>query len=213
MAETLVNLRTRARRRADKENDPHIVDAELTAHINASYKELWDLLIAASADYFLTSTTFTLTGTTDTYALPSGLYKVRGVDWLNGAYQPVPHFNFRDRNRREARMYRVQGSSIQLIPLANAAGDYKLWYETAPTALSGDSDTISALVDMWDEYIVIDAGIKMLVKSESDTSALSAAKQEMVQRIATMVAARDTGEPETVTDVWSWADEPYLPRP
>lgn len=203
--DTLTNLQSRTRQRADRENDPHIADSELTRHINASYKELWDLLIATSADYFLASSTFTLSGTTSTSTLPSGCYKVRGVDYLDGGYYTaVPHFNLRDRNRRYTRLYRITGTVVRMLPEGNCAGDYRIWYEPGITALSSGSDTLDDAVTPWDEYIVIDAAIKCCVKSEEDASLLMAEKQAMVERIKTMADARDTGDPETITDVYTW---------
>lgn len=200
MADTLTNLQTRVRRRADRESDPHIVDAELTAHINASYKELWDLLVAASADYFLTSEAFTLTGSTDTRALPADFYKIRGLDDVNG--EPIPRFTFRDRNRKDSVMYRVMGGYIRFTPRAAAAGTYTVWYEPGPTALSSGSDALNTYVDMWDEYIVIDAAIKCMVKSKEDASVLMAEKAGMIERIKTMASSRDDGETDKVTDIY-----------
>lgn len=202
MAESVTNLYSRIRRRADRENDPHIVDAELLQFINASYKELWDLLVAASSDYFLSSETYTLTGTTDTRALPSGCYKVRGVDWLNGRYEALPRFTFANRNLTGRRMYRVVGTNIQFLPLADAAGSYKTWYEPGPTELTAGADTLNTAVDMWDEYIVIDCAIKCLAKSQDDVSGFMAEKEAMRQRIMAMASdGRDHGEADRVTDV------------
>jgi len=202
VAETLANLRTRVRRRADRENDPHITEPELTTHINASYKELWDLLVAASADYFLTSEEFTLSGSSSTRALPSGYYKTRGVDYSDsGEWRPLKRFTFHNRNRDDVRRYRVMGTNLRIIPEGNCPGTYRHWYEVGPTALSADGDTLNDAVDMWDEYIVVDAAIKVSLKSEKDVSALMAEKQALAQRISVMAATRDDGEPDTVTDV------------
>ncbi|MDQ3023391.1 MAG: hypothetical protein M3R04_03240 [bacterium] len=206
MADTLTNLRTRIRRRADRENDPHIVDAELTQFINASYKELWDLLVAASSDYFLSSETYTLTGTTDTRALPSGCYKVRGIDWLNGRYEALPRFTFSSRNLCNQRMYRVLGTNVQFLPLGDAAGSYRTWYEPGPTALSADADALNDAVDMWDEYIVIDGAIKCYGKSQDDASQFMSEKHAMKARIEAMAPDRDHGSPDRVSDVNAASD-------
>ena len=201
MAETLANLRTRIRRRADRENDPHIVDAELNQFINASYKELCDLLVAASSDYFLSSETYTLTGTTDVRALPADCYKVRGVDWLNGKYEALPRFTFANRNMTGQRMYRVLGANVQFLPLTNVAGSYKTWYEAGPTVLAADGDSLTVVVDQWDEYIVIDGAIKCLAKSQDDVSSFLAEKAAMKLRIEAMAPDRDHGSPDRVTDI------------
>ena len=71
---------------------------------------------------------------------------------------------------------------------------------TAATFMSGglddgEFDGISG----WEEYVIIDAAIKMLVKEESDTSALNAAKQAMLIRIKAAAAGRDAGEPPKIS--------------
>tara|TARA_R110000824_G_scaffold362239_1_gene550158 strand:+ start:105 stop:971 length:867 start_codon:yes stop_codon:yes gene_type:complete len=56
----------------------------------------------------------------------------------------------------------------------------------------------------WDEYIIIDSAIKMLLKEEADVTALLLQKNQLRERIITESQNRDAGEPETVTDVVSY---------
>lgn len=59
-------------------------------------------------------------------------------------------------------------------------------------------------INGFEEYIIIDAAIKCLIKEESDVSVLLAQKQQIMQRIEAMASNRDAGEPERVTDVYDY---------
>ena len=56
----------------------------------------------------------------------------------------------------------------------------------------------------WDEYVIIDSAIKMLLKEEADVTALLLQKNQLRERIITESQNRDAGEPQTVTDVVSY---------
>lgn len=206
---TLSQLRTRCRERADMENSEFISDSELNSYINGSFAELYDLLVSKFEDYYTTSTTFTI-ASGNTESLPSDFYKLRGVDFKIDAnnWITVRKFNFAERNvlnnslRRVGNrqlQYRIVGSTLYIEPEDNAPGDYKLWYTPIYTPLSSDSDTVDG-VNGWEEYIVIDAAIKMLAKEESSTTGLEREKAAMTRRIEAMAQNRDSGEPESITD-------------
>lgn len=212
---TLATIRTESRQRADMENSEFITDSELNTFINQSYAELYDLLVSRFEDYYTTSTTFTLSAGSNTYALPSDFYKLRGLDYASSGtnYIPVYKYNFSDRNRRNRSVnrligrqfdirYRILGNTLTMTPEDGAAGNYRLWYTPRITRLSSDSDTLDS-VNGWHEYVVVDAARKMLLKEESSTTALDREKQALIERIEAMAANRDD-QPETITDTQSW---------
>lgn len=72
---------------------------------------------------------------------------------------------------------------------------------TAITNLSGSVIQVDLKgVNGWDEYVIIDAAIKCLVKEESDTNVLLLQKQQMLARIEALASNRDAGDPERVTN-------------
>ena len=72
MTITLAELRTQSRQRADMENSNFISDTELTSYINNSIAELHDIMAEAyGSEYFVTTTTFSVTSGDDTYSLPA----------------------------------------------------------------------------------------------------------------------------------------------
>lgn len=210
MPATFLQLRTRAKQRANMENSNFVTAAELQDYVNESYRDLWQQVEAAAGEHFVTSVDFTLAGGVggNTYALPADFSRARALDYSTGggadSWRRVARFNFAARNSTFAKQYRIMGGLLRVHPESDAGGTYRLWYLQAPTALAADGDTISAMVFPWEEFIVVDAAIKMLVKEESDSSALAGARRLITDRIANMAADRDQGEAEKIADVDGW---------
>ena len=208
-ATTLAQFRTRVRQRADMENSNFVSDSELNGYINKSISELYDLLVSSNSEYFLSSTTSTVASGESTITLPSDFYKLRGVDfYLGGRWTDLEQFNFNERNLDSTTYsligchvkYRLQGSTIKLIPEDNVDGQYRVWYTPVPTELSSDSDSFEG-INGWEEYVVVDAAIKCLQKEESSTTDLEKAKAQLGKRVADMAAKRDSAKPKTITNV------------
>jgi len=120
---TLESLRLQSQERSDQLNSSFLSTSEWNRNIMGSYKELYDLLIAAYGnDYYVNvPVTFTTNGSSQLYALPDGttsftnavtgaayaapaFYKLLGVDLAlspgnPGSYVTIRPFNFSDRNR------------------------------------------------------------------------------------------------------------------
>ena len=211
---TLLELRTESRQRADQENSDFISDAELTGYINASYGEWYDIIVSRFEDYFTLDVELTIASGSSTLTLPTDFHKLRGVDFKlsNNDFYNLQKFNFNQRNvysnrnltriatNRFNRVYRIIGSSdVQVLPEDNAPGTYKLWYVPIFTPLVSDSDTVNGY-NGWEEYIIVDAAIKMMQKEESDVSVLMVQKQALLERIQSAAQNRDFDGIETVTD-------------
>ena len=88
-----------------------------------------------------------------------------------------------------------------LLPIAPVASQLVLQPRTVV------SDTFDA-ISGWLEYVILDAGIKMLQKEESDASVLLARKQIIQAHIQTMSTNRDSGQPKRVSRTrnsgWGW---------
>ena len=213
MSITLSELRSQARDRADMQNSAFVSDAELTKYLNSSIAELHDLLIAdGESDYYILSTTFSTVAGTETYALPAAFYKLKGVDVQSGSeWLSVRPFNFNERNSGQSAAYnlsgidfryRLAGSNIMLTPAPSGVNTVKLWYTPVATKLTADADTLDD-INQYSEYVITDAAIKMLQKEESDVSILLAQKADLRKRIENMVANRDAGQPQAVSDIYA----------
>lgn len=219
---TLLQLRTRARERADQVNSTFVTDSELTGYINSSYQEFYDLLTNSVEDYNISTSSFTI-ASGNTQAAPSDFYKVRGIDDMTDPDYPtiVKRFNWNERNDYNRRSdiawkyspveYRIVGSNLMFLPASQAQRPYKLWYVPICTLLVADGDT-AAGINGWLEYVVIDAAIKMLIKEESDTKVLFRAKKEIIDRIEAMSIKRDQSLPEKISRVRnsSLVNYPYM---
>ena len=66
-------------------------------------------------------------------------------------------------------------------------------------------------VSGWEEYIIVDAARKILLKEESDTSFLLAEKQALLTRIESAAENRNASDPERVSDSrmrnFAWSDD------
>jgi hypothetical protein len=196
-----------------------VSDAELTNYINSSIKELYDILVQEyDGEYYVSEYEFTTTDS-KTYDLPSDFYKLKGVDMKinNSNFYTLKQFNFNERNRYTENApnspysfvrYRLQGGKLAFTPKPGTGKDTKIWYIPLATELVDDSDTFDG-INGYEEYVIVDAAIKMLLKEESDASALYQMKADLSARITQAAANRNAGEPQSVSDIyaennWYW---------
>jgi hypothetical protein len=211
---TLLQLRTETRQRADMESSRFISDSELTGYINAAYSELYDLLVGQFEDYYTIYTQVTVPTGNSTISLPTDFYKLRGIDYQNSApgdWVSVTRFAFPERNARgrvasrlyfgvKRLAYSVVGGQIRLLPEDDASGVYRIWYIPRFDPLVSDGSTVSNVLD-FEDYIVVDAAIRCLVKEESDPSALMMQKEALKARINAMASQRDASGTGRIADV------------
>lgn len=205
---TLAYLKEQVRARADQQNSQFVQDAELVDFINGSVSALYDLLVETAEDYYMASQVIPIVQGTNEYALPTNFYKTLGVDYLvNNKPVPMSRFNFRDRHlynyldaRPEIVRYAIWGNQLVFKPQAPRIASVTLWYVPAITKLAADTDVLDG-VNGWEEYAILDAAIKCMIKEESDPTALMTQQAAVKERIKTMSKDRDQGEPKTTTDI------------
>jgi len=211
---TLGTLKTAARERSDMVNSNFISDSELNRYINSSIKDLYDRLINAGEYYYVSSADISVVGGTATYSLPNDFYKLLGVDLVidsNGNAVTLRPFQFEQRNSYlftptwnvvglSYLRYMLQGSNIKFVPVPSGATTVRLWYSPAFADLVSDSDSFDG-INGWEEYVILDAAIKMMIKEESDPQALMVQKQGMIQRLNEMKLMRDIGSPSKIADM------------
>lgn len=212
---TLLQLKTQSRLRADKVGSSFIQDTELVGYINNSACELYDLLVGAYGnDYFLKSKAFTTVGGTSDYALPTDFYKMTGIDYLIGPQNALTlrPYQFAERNKYRigtywnaiigaaGPRYKINPATISFLPIPDGAYNLEMWYVPACPLLVADIDTFDG-INGWEEFIIIDAAIKMLQKEESDTGLLEKQKMMIMGRINQMAENRDAGQSFRVSDV------------
>lgn len=218
---TIADIKERVLDRSDMKNSDFISDTELLSYINSSYAELYDILVDAHEDFFVNFTQFTLVSGTSLYTCPTNFYKNLGVDFTSSVGSAVDtvddwvelkRFNFRNRNRYDSPraqlgrslpsnlMYKLLGNAIAFVPTVNIAGTVRVWYVPAPTIFTTDTQVVDGVAG-WEEYIVVDAARKCLMKEESNTDEFVAEKKLLLERIMNSAQQRDAGEPERVADM------------
>lgn len=212
---TLAELRLQTRQKADQEKSKLVKDSELTAYLNSSIAELYDLLCEAygSEYYTVESASYFTDGTNFSYDLPTDMYELKGVDMrvANQDWVTLQQFNFNERNRYgdtgrwtgiENIRYRLVGNKVRFNPLPDANTEYRYWYVPFPTQLVNDTDTLDGL-NSYQEYVMVDAAIKMMQKEESDVSVLMAQKEALKKRIVDKAANRNAAQSGTISDVYA----------
>jgi len=220
-------LRYHSKLRADKLLSQFLTDDEWNFNINQSANRLYDLLVRKFGDNYFSAPPlqFTTNGTA-IYPLPNGqnynnapaLYKLSGVDVgvdpANQQWFTLPRYNFIDRNRYSTLQlagtvqsiyglaYIVMGNNLEFIPLPTNAQAIQLRYVPQLTQMLLDTDMMPFSISGWSELVIVDAGIKALIKEESYDQAASLIneRRDILDRIEQTAANRDVGQPNTVSN-------------
>lgn len=169
---SLSDLRTASRQRADMVNSTFVSDAELNSYINASYFELYDLLVQKYGnDYYMKEYSFQLVGNQSRYDLPEDFFKLLGVDLEISAgpdgYVSLRPFTLAERNRYSTAnvqtwigvtnlRYRISGNKLWFTPSPQTGQTIRIWYVPRLAELV-DTVTITVNSPVVDDYIVIGA--------------------------------------------------------
>ena len=209
---TEADLRTRARRRADMENSTFVTDSEIQDYLNSSMSELHDMMVKSYEDYFVSEQTYTAPLATGGENLPADFYKALGVDYDSGGItSTLKAYSFTERNiyntpyavidRLAEPMYKIEGTKIKLIPGNSQSGTITLYYVPQATQFSGTVTEVENVIPGYEEYIVVATAIRMLMKEESDTTALELEKQQLGRRIIRAISPRDASGSHAIRDV------------
>lgn len=215
MSATLAQLRTRSKRRADRENSSFVSDAEWLDYINEEISALHNLLVLSYEDYSITSHDFSVVSGTASYALPADFYKERGVEFVGSNYSyTLRQYRFRERNRYqdpfnrvysnqlELVRYQILGANIVFAPEPTSSGTIRMWYVPQATKLVSDSDTTDfSVVNGWEAYVVSGAAAKALQKEQEETTHLMMEQQRIIANIQREAASRTTGDVKRIVNV------------
>lgn len=238
----LSDLRLAAQQRCDRVNATTITTAEWNSYINYSAAALYRKLTSTYEDYNVASYQFTLAGGVGGNTLTVGAGSaVPAFDKLRKLTRQVAPIGtdqtFAPVLRADSFMefdlytspalnplygnvqvkYWMYGTTIEVRPASSAGATYVLWYVPIYTKLVLDTDTIDG---SWlatsgvDEWIIIDAARKALIKEESlDTAALLLQERDaLTATILKELQPRDDHQPGRIADVkrmraaWGFGD-------
>lgn len=168
----LGQLRTASRQRADMVNSTFISDAELNSYINASYYELYDLLVQKYGnDYYMKEYSFQLQGNVSRYDLPDDFFKLLGVDLEISSgpdgYVSLRPFTLAERNRYSTAnvqtwigvtnlRYRISGNKLWFTPSPQTGQTIRIWYVPRLSQLV-DQTTLTVADPIAGDFITIGA--------------------------------------------------------
>jgi hypothetical protein len=208
---TLVNMRTQAVREADALGNLSLADAAdkayVDSYLNSALQRLHDILTGAFQDYQVTgaSNSQVTSVASPQFALPSGVLKVRDVEYLGTAGTSsavsLPLIAWTERNRQlNERAYCIAGANVLIRPARLSLGYYKVWYTPTFTTLVADGDAYDA-INGWEELAIIDTAIRIRHDQEKDTSLLERRFEGLLEHVMTAASRRVSGLPSKVRRV------------
>lgn len=171
------------------------------------------------------------------YPMPNGqnfsgapaLFKLSGVDVStnqnNNQWFTMPKFNWIDRNKYSTLQlagttnsvfglqYCDNGGNIYVIPTSGAVA-FQFWYVPVLPIMLQDTDMMPFSISGWSELVIVDAGIKALIKEESYDQAMILIQERtgILDRIEKIAANRDVGTPNTISNTRNAAGDPNFPN-
>lgn len=171
------------------------------------------------------------------YPMPNGanfsgvpaLFKLAGVDCStnqnNNQWFTMPKFNWIDRNKYSTLQlagttnsifglqYCENGNNIYVIPTSGAVA-FQYWYVPMLVQMLQDIDMMPFSISGWSELVIVDAGIKALIKEESfdQAAVLIQERTGILERIEKIAANRDVGTPNTISNTRNAAGDPNFPN-
>lgn len=159
----------------------------------------------------------TFTNTSGQQIVAPPFYKLSGVDLAiqsaNNAFVTMNKYNLIDRNKyiypNSASTiygvfnmrYRLMGNNIRFIPTPSANQVIRLLYIPRLPVLLKETDMTTIGYSGWLQYVIVRAAKYALDKEESDTTKLDQELLYLKGRIEETAQNRDTGQPDTISDV------------
>lgn len=224
---TLLQLRDQVRERTGLESADYPTDAEINTCINASGTELWGILTSKFHDVGLAKSNFTIVANQADYVFTTlstpvtDFFRLRGLDLLvsgTTGFQPMEKFELEERRIYDRfpnfqsgwprYAYRLQGNGFELLPAPASGGTGRIWYVTTFPTLTGDASTLDG-VNGWEEFVVVDACLKIRNKMDLPADQFERQKAALVQRIEKEAAQLDASKPMRIkevrdVDVWPY---------
>lgn len=197
---TLSTLRTAVLRRGGVEASADLTSAVLNEYINEAIAELWDLLRQKGDDLLVTSTTLATVVGVATVNLPATFYKLRKLEIVDpsaiAGYRRLRSHDldtshlFSPHVTGKAYRYRLQGSTIVIVPTPLAVESLRLWYVPLYTPLVLDADTFETY-NGYEELIIQLAWRRCLVRQDLDPAQSDREIARLTMRIEAAADARD----------------------
>lgn len=189
--------------------------AKLIPQINATYKESWEIAVAACEDWYIKKVAdFAITGGVglNTFSLGStaDFYKLKAIQRQagNSVFGPaLPTHPFNMIGMVDELSYRLQDSSpatVYFEPELSCAGTYRLWYVYTPPDLTAAVDTlVDPLNGAIKQFIEETITMRVLAREEEDPGLAEQLVARFTARVASAASMRNVGRGKKIADVRS----------
>jgi hypothetical protein len=196
---TLAELRAKVLLREGIEGSDDITATVLDDIINGSLVELWDLMKAKDDDRLVTSTTLATVAGTATVVMPCMFYELRKLEIVDpsvrSGYRQLYQGSLDAQHRYSTTTnkhyrYRIQGSSLVLMPTPQAVESLRLYYIPFAPILVAPTDAIDGY-NGYEELILALARKGVKERQELDTSGVEREIARLTARIMAASNGRD----------------------
>lgn len=217
---TLAQLRDRVRQLADVETARAPADPEINSVISSAYAKYYNKLVKAGIGY-PTETTQTITSTgVDSYALNADHFATLRVDlqYQAGYWAELEEIDIRQvadyqfPGATYAVAYRLAGGNLVLLPTPATGTIYRHIYAPAPSDLTSDAQNVDGVAG-WEDAIVLEAAIRLLMKAGEDVAALMAERKMVDDRIDEEAEMRSLTHSRKIVCRTSWSTDGRLRDP
>lgn len=147
---SLANVRTAVRTDTAHDNDTQVTDAQIDVFIDLEYRRVRrDLTWVTPTLYLTTETSFALTSSAFTHAIPSDFDRIYRVERQDGTrWFPIDVASEPDATVPMTLSFREEGTNLIFSPAELVAGTYRLTYHVKPVAGYSTIDVPDGLEDV-----------------------------------------------------------------
>lgn len=202
-------LRTRIRQRTNKEKSQFVTDTEINGLMEEAYSVMYNKLVNANENYFISPYTLTLVAGTEDYNLPSDFFKLKGVDISrNGFKYAMNQVPWDSRSKYQVTTsyqstpidYMFYGNKLRFLPIPNAGFSVTLYYIPAAPVYVDDNTVIDG-VSGFEKYIVYSVAATIRAKEEKSTIDFDNKAAMALMDMMNAISPRDFENAVTITDV------------
>lgn len=187
----------------------------LNAHINASLREIYGLMVKGSQNYFVTTANVSLVANQELYTLPAGIHKLVLVERVDlGQEVPVIPVDITQRSRylysstnpivgQISTRYYLRGNNLGIVPIPTdaSANALRLYYTPTATNLVADGDTPPAeWPELHHEVICWGAVVRLVMRDKALYQQFSPNFERLLKACIEDTQLRVTQEPRMIID-------------
>lgn len=213
---TVANIVARAKSLANVSGSAIFSTTEDDGALNAGYRDVYEQIVNADDDYFVTDWAFALSGMTAVsnetgayyIALPATFYRLRNLEYQSGnVWKSIRKYALQEVNKKmSGPEYRLKGSNLYIImPDMGSYSNFRAWYYPTPTAytVSAGSTDINTPPQLETDILAYQIAIDIKRKQNADYAQLQQRRDELMGRFLMGINRRDDHDAQRVANVYA----------